>query len=279
MSNTDFGFSASTAAVWPPVLAIDPGSQSTGVCLRAGTEALEAVTVERNRRYDGDGHEQACRYAMAVIETCREVTRRHREDLNAEATRLGVQPGGLRHAVETLVPPTPRPAKGRQAAVAPRILAYLPIASTVLGAVVGTWPKTILVPPRGGSEGGWDALEGAPDSLRGRTPAGWLSGGSDRSHQRSAWAIAGAAHVLTASPLSEQVRAAATAVAALAPDLTPEALVPALYAGVAEAGAWDLLQRLPALAAASVAVMTHGDRLQAEGAREAVAVHLEGVTT
>lgn len=279
MRSTDLATAASTVHVWPPVLAIDPGSQSTGLCLRVGVEALEAVTVERNQSYEGDDHEGPSRYAMAVIETAREITRRQRDALNVEAEARGVNPGGLRHAVETLVPPTPRPVKGRQMAVAPRVLQYLPGASTVLGAVVGTWPKSILVPPRGGDAGGWDAVEGAPDNLRGRTPSGWLTGGSDRSHQRSAFMIAGAAHMLAADPLSEQVRAAATAVAALAPELTPESLIPALRLGIAESGAWDLLGRLPALAAASVAVMTRGDRVAAEQARESVANFLEGALT
>lgn len=276
MTARELAQTAATAQVWPPILAIDPGSQSTGICLRVGLEALEAVTIERNDGYPVDGHEHPCRYAMAVIETCREISRRQREHLNDEAVARGVQPGGLRHAAETLVTPTPRPVKGRQMAVAPRVLAYLPVAATVLGAVLGTWPQTILVPPRGGSDGGWDALEGAPDSLRGRTPGGWLAGGSDRSHQRSAWAIAGAAHVLAAQPIPDQVRAAATAVASLSPALHPESLVPALRLAIAQTGAWDLLGRLPALAAASVAILTRGDRTQAEQAREAVTNYLEG---
>lgn len=270
---------AATAMVWPPILAVDPGAQSTGVCLRVGVDALEAVTVERNERYEGDGHAHPCRYAQQVIEIAREITRRNRDRLNEQAEARGVNPGGLRHACETLVPPTPRPVKGRQAAVAPRVLQYLPVASTVLGAVVGSWPRTILVPPRGGTEGGWDALEGAPENLRGRTPSGWLAGGSGRSHQRSAFMIAGAAHVLAARPLSEQIRAAATAVASLAPSLDPESLIHAMRAGIAQAGAWDLLHRLPALAATSVAVMTRGDRAAAEDARESVAAFLEGRLT
>ncbi len=274
--SADLAAAASTAPVWPPVLAIDPGSQSSAVCLRVGTDALEAVTVERNASYEGDGHEAPSRYAQQVVETAREITRRNRAALNAEAEARGVQPGGLRHAVETLVPPSPRPVKGRQMAVAPRVLAYLPVASIVLGAVIGTWPKVILVPPRGGTEGGWDALEGAPESLRGRTPSGWLAGGSDRSHQRSAWAIAGAAHTLTAAPLPAQVRAAAAATAALAPSLDPEVLVPALRVGIAQTASWDLLPRLPALAAATAAVITGGDRTAAEAARAAVAAYLEG---
>ncbi|OIJ35436.1 hypothetical protein BK826_08070 [Rothia kristinae] len=274
-ANPELAVAAATAMAWPPILAVDPGSRSTGICLRIGTAALEAVTVERT---GGDGHEHAaaCRYAQQVIEAAREITRRNREALNREAVARGVQPGGLRHAAETLVTPTPRPVKGRQMGVAPRVLEHLPGAATVLGAVVGTWPRAILVPPRGGDHGGWDAVEGAPDNLRGRTPSGWLSGGSDRSHQRSAWAIAGAAHVLAAQPRSEQVRAASRAVASLSPSLDPESLIPALRAGLAQAGAWDLLDHLPALAAASVAVMTRGDRARADAARASVANFLEG---
>lgn len=264
---------AASVAVWPPVLAVDPGSQSTGVCLRVGTDALDAVTVERNASYGGDGHEAPSRYARQVIETCKELTRRNRDALNREAEARGVSPGGLRHACETLVPPTPRPVKGRQAAVAPRVLAYLPGASTVLGAVIGTWPKTILVPPRGGDQGGWDALEGAPENLRGRTPRGWLEGGSDRSHQRSAWAIAGAAHALTAAPLREQASAAARYAAAQRPQSDPEALVPALRRAIQETASWDLLDRLPDLARAVIAMATR-DRDAAERAAEAVAAPL-----
>lgn len=273
-TTSDVAATAATVKVWPPILAVDPGSTSTGICLRVGTEVLEAVTVEHTG--DRHDHTSSCRYAQRVIETCREITRRQRDALNAEAEARGVQPGGLRHAAETIVPPSPRPVRGRQAAVAPRVLSFLPGASTVLGCVLGTWPRAILVPPRGGDAGGWDALEGAPESLRGRTPSGWLPGGSDRSHQRSAWAIAGAAHALSAQPLPEQVRAAVAVAAALRPDLAPEALVPVLRTAIQQAGAWDLLTRLPALAAASVAVMTHGDRAAAEEARMAVAAFLEG---
>lgn len=269
---TDLAQAVATAVVWPPVLAVDPGSTSTGVCLRVGIDALEAVTVERAA--SAGQHQEACQYAAEVIEVCREITRRNRDALNAEAGVRGVSPGGLRHAAETLVAPTPAAnAKGRRVAVAPRVLSSLPGASTVLGAIVGTWPRSILVPPRGGSEGGWDALEGAPKNLRGRTPPGWLAGGSDRSHQRSAWAVAGAAHAISAQPLPEQVTAAVGA--AGSPDLDPTLLVPALRAAIAQAGSWDLLGRLPALAAA-VAARTTGDRAQAEGVKAAVAAHLEG---
>lgn len=263
---------AAAAGVWPPVLAVDPGSQSTGICLRVGTGALEAVTVERIE--DRGDHVEAVEYADAVIETCREITRRNRDRLNAEAHRRSTDPGGLRHAVETLVAPTPAAmVKGRRAAVAPRVLASLPVASTVLGMVVGVWPRTILVPPLG--EPGWDGVgrEHAPSALSGRTPAGWMVGGADRSHQRSAWAIAGAAHALTCSSLREQAQRAAGAAAAQRPSAAPEALVPVLRRSIARTGSWDLMTRLPALARAVVA-MTTGDQSSGDRAAAAVEAYL-----
>lgn len=271
MTSTDLATAASSAVVWPPIIAVDPGSRSTGVCLRVGVGALEAVTVERTG--DGHDHQSACQYAQQVIEAVREVTRRNRAGLNAEAEQRGVNPGGLRRAVETLVAPTGTAVKGRRAAVPPTILASLPIASTVLGAVIGTWPQSILVAPRGGDAGGWDALPGAPENLRGRMPLGWMPGGSDRSHQRSAWALGGVAHVMTAAPLPDQVAAAVRA--AGRPDLDPEHLIPALRSAIAASEAWDLLTRLPSLAAAVAARVT-GDRREGERIKVAVADYLKG---
>lgn len=264
--------SAAGAAVYPAILAVDPGSRSTGIALRVGRGVLEAVTVERAEGDEHD-HEAACNYAREVVETAREITRRNRDRLNAEAKRRGVNPGGLRHAVETLVAPSARPVKGRQAAVAPRVLQYLPVASTVLGMTVGVWPRSILVAPLG--QPGWDAVgrEHAPSVLSSRTPSGWLPGGSDRSHQRSAWAIAGAAHVQDAPPLREQANRAAHHAATQTPSADPEVLVPILRASVAETGSWDLLTRLPALARTVVAASTR-DRTAGDDAAQAVEAYL-----
>lgn len=267
MSTTDLAHAAARATVWPPILAVDPGSRSTGVCLRVGTDALKAVTVERTE--DHGDHEEATRYARSVVEACREMTRRQRPALNREAQDRGVAPPALRHAVETLVTPTARPVKGRRLAVAPRVLESLPVASTVLGMIVGVWPRTLLVAPLG--EPGWDAVgrDHAPSVLSGRTPSGWMQGGADRSHQRSAWAIAGAAHVLTAPPLREQAAAAARHAAAQEPSTDPEALVPILLRSIQETASWDLLERLPALARATVSMATR-DQAAGEAAARAV---------
>lgn len=264
----DRDIAAQKARVWPPVLAIDPGSCETGVCLRVGTDALEAVTVERGDQ-TGD-HTEPITYAMKVIDTAKEITRRNRDRLNNEATARGIAPGGLRHAVETLVAPTGRPVKGRQTAVAPRLLASLPTAGTVLGAVVGTWPRTILIAPHGGA--GWDAVgrQSSPAVLRGRTPTGWLEGGSDRSHQRAAWAIAGAAHTSAMPSLREQARTVTNAAIPQLSSTAPDALVAVLRRAIQETGCWDLLDdRLPDLAHAVVGAST---RDSSAGASAAAAV-------
>lgn len=263
----DIGVGAKQARVWPPVLAIDPGSRETGLCLRVGIDALEAVTVEKD---DPTGnHAESVRYAREVIETAKEITRRNRDRLNDEAALRGVAPGGLRHAVETLVAPTGQATKGRRTAVAPRVLASLPTASTVLGAVVGTWPRTILIAPHGGA--GWDAVgrEASPPTLKGRTPVGWLTGGSDRSHQRAAWAIAGAAHAAVMPPLREQAQTAAMAALPHVIGTAPEGLVTVLRAAIQETGAWDLLHgHLPALAQAVVSTCTRDQEVGASAAAE-----------
>lgn len=264
---TDIETAAKRAHVWPPVLAIDPGSRETGLCLRVGTDAVEAVTVEQDEP-TGD-HAENVRYACEVIETAKEVTRRNRDRLNEEAASRRVAPGGLRHAAETLVAPTGRPTKGRQTAVAPHILASLPTASVVLGAAVGTWPRTILVAPHGGA--GWDAVgrEAAPPTLKGRTPVGWLTGGSDRSHQRAAWAIAGAAHAAVMPPLREQAQTAAMAALPHVSGTAPEGLVAVLRAAIQETGSWDLLSgHLPALAQAVVSTCTRDQEVGTSAAAE-----------
>lgn len=271
----DIEAGAKQARVWPPVLAIDPGSRETGLCLRVGIDALEAVTVEKDDP-TGNHAESVC-YAREVIETAKEITRRNRDRLNDEAALRGVAPGGLRHAVETLVAPTGQATKGRRTAVAPRVLASLPTASTVLGAVVGTWPRTILVAPHGGA--GWDAVgrEAAPSTLTGRTPGEWLAGGSDRSHQRAAWAIGGAAHSAVMPPLREQAEAAATAAIPHLVGAAPEELISVLRAAIQETGAWDLLDgRLPALAQAVVGSRTR-DPGAGAAAAAAVTEHLASV--
>lgn len=247
---------AAEAEVWPPILAVDPGSGHTGVCLRVGREALEALSVEF-----GSDPQDACAatdYAGQVLAVAGEIAQRHEAEILGMAHERGLSRVPLRRAVEVMVPPTPAAtAKGRRVAVAPRVLASLPVACTVLGAVFGRWPRVIRVPPRGGLEGGWEALPGDPypESLRGRTPDGWLRGGSDRSHQRSAWAVAGAAHALdlaAQTPSAEAVQAVVLAVLAAKPDpRDPAGVLGAIRAAISSTRSGSLIGREAAIAAAA----------------------------
>lgn len=212
---------AATADVWPPILSVDPGSQHTGCCLRMGRDALEAVTVERA---EGTGdHREAVAYAVLAAEIADSLVDRHADEIRAEAERRGFPlPPPCRTAVETLLAPTaPAGAKGRRAAIAPLILSSLPVAATVLGFWAGRHPSTILVAPRGGSMGGWEGLprEVYPASLIDRKPAAWIAGGCERRHQRSAFALAGAAHVLASQATATAPSAPAEAQSAAPDDL------------------------------------------------------------
>lgn len=246
---------AATASVWPPVLAVDPGGMHTGVCLRVGLAALEAVSVEN--AFDPADARAATDYADLVLRTAGELAQKHEGALLALARERGLSRAPLRRAVEVMVAPTASAAaKGRRVAVPPRVLASLPVACTVLGAIYGRWPRVIRVPPRGGAEGGWEALPGDPypAALRGRTPEGWLKGGSDRSHQRSAWAVAGAAHVLDLSaqqPTPEQVQTVVLAVLETGPNPgDPAAVLAAIRAAISKTRSGTLVGREAALAAA-----------------------------
>ncbi len=265
------------AEVWPPVLAVDPGSQSTGLCIRAGTSAIMAATIERVG--DTGSHAALPVWAAQVLAAVRELNRLSRDALNDLAADRGERAPAVRVAVETLVPPTAVRAKGSRVAVPPTVLASLPGAAAVLGAVVTAWPRATLVPPRGtgGDRGtGWDGLarDTYPAVLRGRTPPGWPepAQGAARSHQRSAWAIAGVAHALaaaepatstqaeppatirppTAQPLQEAVRAALRGLPPESPAADqPERVLRAVRAAMDQTETYDALSgREPLLAAA-----------------------------
>lgn len=242
------------ANVWPPVLAVDPGSTNTGLCLRVGTDAIEAVTVERGP--DRGVHTLQAAYAGTVLATMGELLDRNRDRLNEEAELRGVRPTAIRRSVETLVPPTSRSVKGRQKAVAPSVLSDLPGAGVVLGSVLGRWPSAVTVAPLG--KPGWDSVGAghAPSVLKHKTPKTWMTGGQHREHQRSAWAIAGAAHTETMPSLEAQVDAVVAWAVQQSPACDAGGLIALMREGIQQTGGWDLLVRLPGLAYAVVASAT-----------------------
>lgn len=207
-----------SADVWPPVLACDPGAMHTGLALRMGTAALEAVTVDRDEREaEADVHGTP-RYASRVLDTVDLLIDRHRDDVAAGAARRGLPVPSVRVAVEGLVPPTAGHRAKGGVGLSVRVLSGLPATAAVLGAVLGRYPGAVVVAPAGGSRG-WDKLDkdSYPGSLRGRTPPGWLPGGSERRHQRSAWAVAGQAHLIAPAPAIAPAAPAAPAVSTPAP--------------------------------------------------------------
>lgn len=246
------------AHVWPPMLAVDPGATNTGLCLRVGTEAIEAVTVERGE--DTGTHTLQTDYTRTVLTIMGELLDRNRDRLNEEAELRGVHPTAIRRSVETLVPPKARSVKGRQKAVSPSVLADLPGAGTVLGSVVGRWLNAVAVAPLG--KPGWDAVgaEHAPSVLKHKTPKAWMTGGQHREHQRSAWAIAGAAHAESMPELKTQVDAIVAWSVKQSPARDAEGLVALLREGIQQTGSWDLLNRLPGVAYAVVATATRNPR-------------------
>lgn len=291
------------ADCWPPILAIDPGSQSTGLCLRAGTAPVMAATVERVG--DTGHHAALAAWAGQNLAAIRELRRLSRDALNDAAAERGERPEAVRYAVETLVPPSGTRAKGSRVAVAPTVLASLPGAAVVLGAVVTAWPRVILVPPRGtGADGssGWDGLprDLYPPVLRGRTPLGWPepAPGAARSHQRSAWAIAGVAHALAAlepaangpasstpasapaSALQEAIRAALSGLPSEPPSAgQPGRALTAVRAAIQQTGTAGALAGREALLAAAWAARSAASREAASEAAKAIRAAVEAVLT
>lgn len=262
------------AHVWPPMLAVDPGATNTGLCLRVGTIAIEAVTVERGE--DTGCHTLHTDYARKVLAVMGVLLDRNRDRLNEEADLRGLRPTAIRRSVETLVPPTPRSVKGRQKAVSPSVLADLPGAGIVTGSVLGRWPNSVTVAPLG--RPGWDAVgaEHAPRPLKYKTPKAWLAGGQHREHQRSAWAIAGAAHVESMPELKTQVDAVVAWSVKQSPARDAEGLVALLREGIQQTGSWDLLNRLPGVAYAVVATATRNPR-SGEDAKQDVEALLDNM--
>lgn len=263
---------ATRALVWPPTVAVDPGARHTGVCLRVGTMAVEAMTVEAPR--PRGLHTEATDYAQRVVQEVHDLACRAWPRVTALAEAHGLTATGPpRVAVETLVAPTPRPVKGRRVAVAPSVYSALPGAATVLGAVFAKWESAVRVAPLGAlpdGTTGWDSVP-APAELHGRPPASWVVDGTERAHQRSAWAVAGAAHAQTAPAVEKQLKAVADA---LQPVKLSDsaALVAALRVAAHEVGAEGLLLRTPDLAQ-TAAVLRAPEH--AEGVRESVSDYLD----
>ncbi len=156
-------------------LAVDPGGQHTGIVLASlspdGPVPIDGLTLERLDSEKDVRHMGAPQYVRRVISACMEMMEKH-----------GVADDEVRVIVETMLPPTPVQAGTNVVPMA--IWRHALGAWAVLGGVAAVWPDARLVAPAAA-----DHQAEYPAELWGRTPPGWTTGGSQRQHQRAAWAV------------------------------------------------------------------------------------------
>jgi hypothetical protein len=152
------------------VLAVDPGSRTTGVVVRQGAELLAATVVVRER------DEELAAYAARLRGRVAELTEEHHVQV---------------HAIEGLTAPNAHLGRGT------KVLQNAMDTAQVLGGVVATGHRWRIVPPRGNGS-----------CPKGTPPAVWAAGYPDalwdsredprnggratgvRRHCRSAWDVA-----------------------------------------------------------------------------------------
>jgi len=156
-------------------MAVDPGGQHTGIVLAeladTGPVPVDGVTLERLEDERDTRHMGCPQYVRRVIAAAMEMLEKH-SVADDEVTVI----------VETMVPPTPVKAGTKLVPMA--IWRHQLGAWAVLGGVAAVWPDARLVAPAAA-----DHQAEYPDLLWGRTPPGWTTGGSQRQHQRAAWAV------------------------------------------------------------------------------------------
>lgn len=156
-------------------LAVDPGGQHTGIVLAEltpeGPVPVDGVTLDRLEEERDTRHMGCPLYVRRVIAACLTMLEKH-----------GVTDAEMQVFVETMVPP--KPTNAGTSFVTMAVWRGGLGAWAVLGAVAAIWPEARLIAPAAA-----DHQAKYPDLLRGRTPAGWTAGGSQRQHQRAAWAV------------------------------------------------------------------------------------------
>lgn len=158
----------STVGVGQPVIGIDPGSRYTGVVVRDGDVVLHASTLVRPKDL-----QSGTDWALVVVAQIQSILK----DFPV-LIPIGIEgisdPKGFQH--------------GKKAAINPKDIIR---AAIVLGAVVATWPNSMIVPPGGN---GSQHVSHYPASLVGRRSAelpGSSSGAGTRNHEQSAYDVAG----------------------------------------------------------------------------------------
>lgn len=171
-------------------LGVDPGGAHTGLCVRRGSELLDHTVIDRVRdeTYWDRGVGVGPAYIREVIADAEALIFRHK--------RLSGFTQDVTIVAEAVVAPSPHVSRrdGRSWVNPVGALG----AGLVLGAVLGRWPDTIVVPP---GQHGSKPLAAYPLQLS--SPAEQRLGmnhvGTGRlRHARSAWDIAGVAPWWTA---------------------------------------------------------------------------------
>lgn len=158
----------SSVGIGRPIIGIDPGARYTGVVIRDGDVVLHASTLVRPK----DLH-SSTEWALVVIAQIQTILKDF-----PMLIPIGIEgisdPKGFQH--------------GKKAAINPKDIIR---AGIVLGAVVATWPNSIIVAPGGN---GSQHTSHYPVSLIGRRPPelpGSSQGAGTRNHEQSAYDVAG----------------------------------------------------------------------------------------
>jgi len=188
-------------------MAVDPGGQHTGIVLAElrpeGPVPIDGVTLERLEAEKDVRHMGAPQYVRRVIAACMEMLEKH-----------GVGDDEVQICVETMVPPTPvKPGTN----VVPMAVWRGGLGAwAVLGGVAAIWPEARLIAPAAA-----DHQAKYPDLLWGRTPTGWTAGGSQRQHQRAAWAVLRSGLAQTGASPAAPAATAPEPIAVAVPEAAP----------------------------------------------------------
>ena len=164
-----------------PIVGVDPGQRSTGIVTRDGAELLAHLVVEAEDSWE------LGRYIAVVTEAV------HTQWWLVEDRAL--RAGPPRIAVEDVTRPNVWH-QGKRQLLDPTAAIET---AKVMGAIVGRWPRAVVVAPAGN---GKSPLAAYPPELVG--PRETTRSGGRRRHARSAWDIAGAG-----AKLLEQIKRAA----------------------------------------------------------------------
>jgi hypothetical protein len=153
-----------------PIIGVDPGARYTGVVVRDGDAVLHASTLVRPKTLDS-----GTEWALMVVTEIQ--------------TILKDFPTLMPMGVEGISDPKGFH-KGQRAAINPKDIIR---AGIVLGAVVATWPKSIIVPPGGNGSQHYSHYPAVLIGARPKDLPGSNNKAGTRGHEQSAYDVAGKA--------------------------------------------------------------------------------------